>query len=152
MDRSKTIGYRTLASRRTPIGNVYSRPARLLSFVDIEKARTAYYSQMSHAKARGIGWEITFQEWLDWWGEDLDRRGRGKDQLSMQRIRDRGPYKLGNIEKGYPRDNAHTRSVMHGCHVPNAVRKHETKHEYWVGEDGRPDQGYYSVWNQYGLA
>lgn len=80
--------------------------------MDIKTARRKYWSQRSGAKTRGIGWELTFQQWLDWWGEDLDRRGQGVDGLQMQRVADQGPYALGNIRKGHPRDNSHTYSVV----------------------------------------
>lgn len=76
--------------------------------MDIKRARAKYHSQKNGAKMRGIGWELTFREWLDWWGEDLDRRGTGSDQLQMQRKLDQGPYKLGNIVKGHPRQNVRT--------------------------------------------
>ncbi len=47
----------------------------LESPLDRKLARQRYYAQRKNAKQRGIGWELTFQQWLDWWGEDLDRRG-----------------------------------------------------------------------------
>jgi hypothetical protein len=72
----------------------------------------AYQAQRHHAKARGIGWEITFEEWLDWWGEDIDRRGTSPTSLQMQRFADAGPYKLGNIRKGVPKENSHTAMIV----------------------------------------
>jgi hypothetical protein len=51
---------------------------------------------------------FSFEEWLEWWGDDLDRRGTGHDQLQMQRIGDQGPYAPGNVRKGYPMDNRKT--------------------------------------------
>ena len=56
---------------------------------------------------------MTFKQWLDWWGEDLDQRGRGGHELSMQRPCDSGPYALDNIRKGTPKDNGRTRAAMH---------------------------------------
>jgi len=67
-----------------------------------EKQRTPfgkYTSQKGHAKHRGIEFNLTFEEWMDWWGDDFDKRGRGKDDLVMARIGDTGPYELGNIKK-----------------------------------------------------
>lgn len=74
------------------------------------KYRSAFYAQRSGAKRRGIGWELTFDQWLTWWGEDIHRRGNGHGDLQMQRIADAGPYALDNIRKGYPRDNGKTRA------------------------------------------
>lgn len=83
------------------------------SVLDIKKARQRYHAQKNQAKLRGIEWRLIFTEWLEWWGDDLDRRGAHRGQLSMQRIADSGPYALGNIRKGYPKDNARTRSVVY---------------------------------------
>lgn len=72
----------------------------------------AFYRQRAKAKDRGIGWELTFQQWLDFWGEDISKRGSGKDDLQMQRLADRGPYALGNIRKGTPKQNSVTAGHM----------------------------------------
>lgn len=73
-----------------------------------EHYKQAFQNQKSGAKRRGIGWELTFDQWFEWWGEDIDRRGSGHGDLQMQRVADSGPYALGNIRKGYPRDNSRT--------------------------------------------
>lgn len=67
---------------------------------------------MHGAKWRGIGWELTFDQWLEFWGADLDRRGNGTDSLQMQRFADSGPYAVGNIRKGRPQQNVKTASAV----------------------------------------
>ena len=67
--------------------------------------RTAYYTQKINAKKRGISFELTFEEWVDWWGEDWDRRGRCKTELVMARNGDTGAYSLDNIYKSTASDN-----------------------------------------------
>ena len=81
--------------------------------LDLKQARLKYHGQKNGAKKRGIGWDLTFQQWLDWWGEDLDRRGSRRDNLQMQRIADVGPYRIGNIRKGVPKQNGATYSNSH---------------------------------------
>lgn len=76
--------------------------------LDLTTARKRYWSQKHGARARGIGWELTFKEWLDWWGSDLDNRGNKPWNLQMQRRGDTGPYALWNITKGTPKDNSRT--------------------------------------------
>lgn len=73
--------------------------------------KRAFYQQRNNAKIRGIGWDLTYQQWRDWWGADIDRRGTGRSDLQMQRIADAGPYALDNIRKGVPKDNARTRGA-----------------------------------------
>lgn len=61
--------------------------------------RAKYSDQMVAAKLRGIPWELTFADWLTWWGDDLPRRGRKGADLCMARVGDTGPYRIGNIFK-----------------------------------------------------
>ena len=76
--------------------------------IDLKKAQIQYNRQKNSAKQRGIGWKLTFHEWVQWWGSDWHRRGRGHDKLQMQRFHDRGAYEIGNITKGHPRENSKT--------------------------------------------
>ena len=71
-------------------------------------ARRKFWAQKKGAKQRGIEFLFTFQEWLDWWGEDWPKRGVGHDKLQCQRIADKGPYAPWNCRKGYPKDNGIT--------------------------------------------
>jgi hypothetical protein len=92
----------------------------------VETAKRQYAAQKHGAKLRGIGWQLTFAEWLEWWGADLERRGRHHDSLQMQRIADQGPYALGNIRKGHPKDNSKTMSnALANRKAAKAKRDHE---------------------------
>ena len=79
--------------------------------MDRREAHKKFCQQRCNARARGIEWRLTFKDWLEWWGEDLDRRGPHINELCMQRFADQGPYALGNIRKGTPRDNGRTRAA-----------------------------------------
>lgn len=70
---------------------------------------------------RGIAWEFTFETWLAWWGDDLDRRGNLRGELSMQRFADAGPYSPDNTRKGTPLDNGRTRSAVYQNRVKDRV-------------------------------
>ena len=61
--------------------------------------RRKWHTQKHGAKYRGIEFKLTFEQWKDWWGEDMERRGNGKDDLVMARYNDEGAYELGNIKK-----------------------------------------------------
>lgn len=74
----------------------------------IKQALIAFSNQKSGAKCRGIAFNLTFKQWCDFWGDDIDRRGCGPDQLQMQRFCDTGPYEIGNICKGTPKQNSKT--------------------------------------------
>ena len=90
--------------------------------MEIEEALLRFKKQKANAAARGIAWRLTFHQWFDWWGEDLDHRGAGHDKLMMCRTADRGAYELGNIYKGYPKDNAATMGRM--VRLRNTQRAH----------------------------
>jgi len=66
---------------------------------------TAYTNQKNKAAKRGIEFNLTFEEWLEWWGDDLIHRGRKRNQLQMCRHNDTGPYEVGNIYKGTQAEN-----------------------------------------------
>lgn len=91
-----------------------------------QKWRKAYLSQKHGAMRRGICWGFTFESWLEWWGEDIHRRGPGVNDLCMQRIGDVGPYTDWNVRKGTPLDNGRTRSksVGHSRSLQAAARIH----------------------------
>ena len=63
----------------------------------------AYHKQKYRAKERGIDWEFTFETWVEWWGDDFNKRGRMG--LHMARIGDEGPYSPDNCIKATASDN-----------------------------------------------
>lgn len=67
---------------------------------NLAKLKSAYASQKFSAAKRNIGWELTFDEWLDVWETSghLANRGRGKEKHLMGRKGDTGPYSIDNIE------------------------------------------------------
>ena len=54
---------------------------------------------MFGAKKRGIEWQFTYDEWVDWWGDDIHKRGPYRGQLVMARYNDTGPYHPDNVFK-----------------------------------------------------
>lgn len=100
----------------------------------------AFKSQKAGAAARGIGWELTFEEWLSFWGNDIDRRGSGRNSLQMQRFADTGPYALGNIRKGVPKQNSATYSAMHqNRKSEKAAREHQKRLDALMFAPSAPD-------------
>jgi len=61
--------------------------------------RAAYRAQKSRSKRREIEFNLTFNQWVDWWGNEFEHRGTASQDLCMARIGDTGPYELGNIMK-----------------------------------------------------
>jgi hypothetical protein len=58
-----------------------------------------YQSHRSHAKARGISFNLTFEQWLKIWTDSghLSERGNKAGQYVMARFQDRGAYAVGNV-------------------------------------------------------
>lgn len=88
--------------------------------------KKAFRNQKRGAKDRGIEFRLTFEQWLEFWGDDLPRRGRGANDLQMQRFGDVGAYEIGNIKKGYPRENARTAGV---CKRTRRCLKRAAEHQ-----------------------
>lgn len=59
----------------------------------------AYWGQRHTSKQRGVEFNLTFEEFVEFWGDDFERRGRGKKDLCMCRYGDTGAYEVGNIYK-----------------------------------------------------
>jgi len=59
----------------------------------------AYHNQKTQAQKRGIDFEMSFQEWKDWWiaTGKAEMRGRKVGCYQMCRFQDVGPYALGNV-------------------------------------------------------
>jgi hypothetical protein len=59
----------------------------------------AYTQQRNTAGIRGIGWEMTFPEWVGVWRKSghLAERGRTGDGYVMARYADSGPYSVANV-------------------------------------------------------
>lgn len=109
--------------------------------MDIKKLRSQYANQRSAAKSRGIDWKLTFEEWLNWWGEDIHKRGRGHNLLQMQRHLDQGAYELGNIKKGVPKENSGTWAAMHHKRkVDKAKKEHQDFLNSLIWEPSAPDK------------
>ena len=96
----------------------------------------AFLSQKSHAKYRGIEWKLTFTQWLEWWGDDIYRRGTGSNCLQMQRHCDSGAYEIGNISKGRPKDNMRTAGSMRRKRLSDpAARELQSRLDALMGEE-----------------
>lgn len=58
-----------------------------------------YHNQKVRAKRRGIEWQFSLNEWIAWWGDDLEKRGSKKGCLVMARYNDCGAYHPDNCRK-----------------------------------------------------
>lgn len=65
-----------------------------------------YHEQKNGAQKRGIDWQFTYDEWINWWGDDINKRGRYKGQLVMARYGDTGPYHPNNVRKATKEENS----------------------------------------------
>ena len=70
------------------------------------KLKSKYDTQRRSAIARGIEWHFTYDTWVAWWGDDIDRRGRLTGQLVMARNNDSGPYHPDNVSKKTCNENS----------------------------------------------
>ena len=121
--------------------------------MELSEARKKFAKQRRNVLARGIEWQLTFQEWLDFWGDDLDNRGPRFWQLVMQRPCDKGPYAIGNIRKGTPRQNVLTRAAMARNKKALELLR-ETKEEFYFDPtpDDRPERdnlGYVTLYDRF---
>jgi hypothetical protein len=67
-----------------------------------------FYGQKGNAKARGIEFLFTYEQWLNWWitSGKLEQRGKGRGKYCMMRKGDVGPYSIENVFCGTNEQNA----------------------------------------------
>jgi hypothetical protein len=63
------------------------------------KERHKYACHKSKAKARGVEFNLTYEEWWDIWEKSgkWNQRGCRKGQYVMSRYNDMGAYEVGNV-------------------------------------------------------
>ena len=74
-------------------------------------ARDRFHQHRRNATVlRGVGWELSFEEWWSVWKESgrWEQRGRGVGLYCMCRKGDIGPYKIGNVFIGEFSANSRT--------------------------------------------
>jgi hypothetical protein len=64
----------------------------------MDDPRRAYSQQKYRAKKRGIGFNLSFDQWWDIWKESGCYPARGRNGYVMHRKGDRGEYEVGNVE------------------------------------------------------
>jgi len=96
-----------------------------------------YYTQKSSANSRNIEFQFTYEEWINWWGDDIVNRGRKAGQLVMARIGDQGPYHPDNVVKKACGDNV--REAYRNYDKSNFHHSEETKKHLSNKLKGRVD-------------
>jgi hypothetical protein len=85
--------------------------------------KSKYHDQKHQAAKRGIDFKLTYEEWINWWGDDVVKRGNNADDLCMCRYNDVGSYELGNIYKDTRKNNSsegvknYTRTAEHSANI-----------------------------------
>jgi hypothetical protein len=82
-----------------------------------------YNVQKNSASIRGIEWNFTFEQWLNWWGDDINLRGRSKNSLCMARYNDCGDYSPENCYKSTTSDNIKLGQLKNDTSDKNRNRK-----------------------------
>jgi hypothetical protein len=77
--------------------------------------RGQYAHSKAHARHRGIGFLLTFEEWAGIWRASghWEQRGNRKDEYNMMRLDDLGPYAAGNVRIGKHRENTAERNISY---------------------------------------
>jgi hypothetical protein len=109
----------------------------------------AFKVQKRAAARRGIGWELSFQEWLGIWEASgkLGQRGRCRGQWVMGRNGDVGPYAVGNVFIITHADN--TRMAARTVKPAELRVVRRTDRNAWVVKRGSEHHGYFK---SYGAA
>lgn len=67
----------------------------------MNRSKQAYRNQIRDAIKRDISFEMSFNEWYQWWlSHGIDKNVDINHSLCMCRFKDQGPYKLDNVYLG----------------------------------------------------
>ena len=86
-------------------GNKASKRAQAQQWKADNPKRYAWLGQRNTSKQRGVEFNLTFEEFVEFWGADFHLRGRKRHELVMGRYGDTGAYEMGNIYKTTQVDN-----------------------------------------------
>lgn len=112
-----SVADRQACSARNYAGKRAYFKDKLLEWRQRNPRRYGFVGQRNTAKRRGVRFNLTFEQWRDWWGADFVLRGRKRTELCMCRYGDTGPYELGNIYKATNAENRESpRSKDEGLH------------------------------------
>ena len=71
-----------------------------------DETKAKYNAHKHGAKARGIEFTLSYEQWLAIWGDKISLRGRGASEMGMLRTRDEGGYTSDNVRLGTPQENS----------------------------------------------
>jgi hypothetical protein len=99
---------RTRALSRARTESRWGVEWELLSELRANGTLRAYIQQRTNADRRAIKWDLHFADWYAVWQASgkLHLRGRGKGKYCLSRIKDDGPYALGNVHVQLATENS----------------------------------------------
>lgn len=83
-----------------------------------------YHNHKARSKRRNIDFEFSYEQWIEWWGDDITNRGRKAGQMVMARNNDEGTYHPNNVHKATVEGN-----VIEGHLNPKVVNKRITNYK-----------------------
>jgi hypothetical protein len=94
--------------------------------------KVAFQCQRIQAKARGVPFLLTFEEWWAIWQESgrWAEKGTRKDQYCMARTGDKGPYSVGNVRICTMAENR----IEQAANITNETRKRMA----WAAKSRKP--------------
>lgn len=117
----------------------------------LKESKKRFNRQRTTAKSRGIGFDLSFDEWIGIWLESghFHERGKGKGKYVMSRIGDVGAYVVGNVcivsqEQNSAEFNARMRSRFSGpVRFDGVYLVSPGLKKGWVASRGRHVIGYF---------
>jgi len=112
------------------------------------KPKKVYDDHKRHALDRGIGWQISYEDWLELWlnSNKWTQRGKTKGKYQMCRYGDTGAYNIKNCYIGSVEQNQEDRSKINISVVRAIVFEYLSsgKTQYDVAKEFGVDQSYVS--------
>lgn len=126
----------------------YGLPLEVMQQLRADRVTHAYSQQRISARNRGIKWDLDFSTWFAIWQASgkLHLRGKGKGKYVMSRIKDDGPYVVGNVHIQLATENSREAvSKWKGKTKENrgVFLLYPGRELAWLAKAGRKSLGFY---------
>ena len=114
---------------------------------NVTTPKTKYAAKKANAKCRGIPFRLSFEEWVEVWGDKIGHSGTHTGDYQMCRIADRGAYEVGNVYIGTVQRNHGTQRVLRrekrDARIADRLKgtiSDNSRSEDWVDDDWLPEE------------
>lgn len=128
----------------------YGLPIEVVQQLRKDGVIRAYLQQEQSSRRRGIAWKFDFATWFAIWQTSgkLHLRGQGVGKYVMSRLKDDGPYELGNVHIQLGTDNSRegfAKSIGKAKENSGVFLLYPGREKAWLAKYGEKSLGFFKT-------